>query len=43
VKESINNMHVVEFSSGSSIFCKTTRIDNHKDVKRWLQDQVSFL
>lgn len=40
VKGSMTSMHVVDISSRRSILCKTTRIDNHKAVRRWLQDQV---
>lgn len=39
VKGSMTSMHVVDISSRRSILCKTTRIDNHKAVRRWLQDQ----
>lgn len=39
VKGSTSNIHVLELLQGAPISCNTTRIDNDRSVRRWLQDQ----
>lgn len=40
-KSSFNSIHVVDISPGSNVMCKSTRIDHHKTIRRWMSDQGS--